>query len=92
MDIPLGRAAAIDTGQQPVGDAPRKLRGATGVVGSNAFGQRCEQPRARIGVVFLARRQGGERRLQRRPLASLGCPGVGQRRDLAPVVSPRRNG
>ena len=87
--VPLRLSLAIDTGQQPIGDAPCEFRGATCVVGSDALVQRSQQASARVGVVFFCRRNGGERRLQRGPLAALGCPGFGQRRDLAPVVSPR---
>ncbi|MCY1240836.1 hypothetical protein D9M72_537020 [compost metagenome] len=77
-------------GEQSIGDAPRKLSRPARIVGRDAFRQRCKQSYTRIGMVLLCRPYRGDRRLECRPLATVGGPGIGERRDFAPVIGARR--
>ena len=90
MDVPFARAPPIGTGQQPVGNAAREPRRAAGIVGGDALAQQGEESRPGIGVIVLDSLHRGDRGVE---VCALRCPGLpllGQARDLAPVVEPRR--
>ena len=85
----LGRSA-IGTGEQPVGDPPRETRRPACIVGGNALApmlQSIASPDRRDTPPPPPYRRA-------RPPAPLLCPAcgpvLGQGRDLAPVIGPRR--
>ena len=90
VGIPFRGAFPIGAGHEPVRDPPRQTSRAAGVVRRDPLAQQGEEPRPGIGVIALDSLHRGNGGIEVRALRCPGLPLLGQARDLAPVVEPRR--
>ena len=90
VGIPFRGALPIGAGHEPVRNPPRQTRRAAGVVRRDPLAQQGEEFRPGIGVIALDSLHRGNGGIEVGALRCPGLPLLGQARDLAPVVEPRR--